>query len=48
MVFYCWEGVKDVRYELRRCKYKNFFDILSLGGCKIDFLLLGRSEEHEI
>ena len=48
MVFYCWEGVKGVRYELRRHKYEIFFDILSLGGCKIDFLLLGRSEEREI
>jgi len=40
--------VKGVRYELRRCKYENFFDILSLGEYKNNFLLLGRSEEHEI
>ena len=48
MVFYCWEGVRSMIYELRRYRYEISFDILLLGGCKNDFLLLGRSEECEI
>ncbi len=48
MVFYCWEGVRSMRYELRRYRYEISFDILLLGGSKINFLLLGRSEECEI
>ncbi len=37
-----------MRYELRRHRYKIFFDILLPEGCKNNFSLLGRSEEHEI
>ena len=47
IIFYYWEGVRSVRYELRSVVMK-FFDILLLGEYKNNFLLLGRSEDHEI
>ena len=42
MIFYCWEGVRSMRYELRRYRYEISFDILLLGGFKNDFFIVGK------